>query len=439
LQGATYSVNFGDHFIYNGNTYKATSSTPTCVRVAYYNYPSITAYGGKFRLNDAFYTCSAYGSDFVAIVMFDAVIDNAYTCDVGPNAVCYNNTCTDDIIFDDKNYEKLDINDSELCTTNPDGSDSVNIWRTKQDCSSSTGACYLQKTCHPLVSAYQSSTFLQNECTLSNLSNLYDTNTPNSGKYVSNVIFNCDNICYFELTNTITPPVDNNVTTDTNITNNLDTNSTNGTDGQDGVDGTNGQDGVDGTNGTNGIDGIDGTNGTNGTDGTDGIDAPSGEYTNILGSINSGISILHDDLQSLMSDINTTGDFDDSRIVKANNNTTKAINDIKNIHEGQADNDTAFFDNFQVFADDLQSSFDDLENNVNDLMATIDGNYVPNFQSYNSCILKFKVYDTVKPFDICQFSSTLRPYIVFILTIYFLLLLIRLHIFFLMKLFRSTD
>ena len=86
--------------------------------------------------------------------------------------------------------------------------------------------------------------------------------------------------------------------------------------------------------------------------------------------------ILHNDLLAINSsiqDYNGPGRLDDSRIVEASNNTTKAINDLKNMHQGEIDADTSFFGTYQGYYNDIIQSTSNVENNVNDLMATIQG------------------------------------------------------------------
>ncbi|MBA1420892.1 MAG: hypothetical protein FAF03_08580 [Epsilonproteobacteria bacterium] len=136
-------------------------------------------------------------------------------------------------------------------------------------------------------------------------------------------------------------------------------------------------------------------------------------------------------------DSNTSNDFIDCRIVEANNNTTRAINDLNTMHQDEIDADTSFFDTYQGYYGDIIQSVNDVENNVNDLMATIQGGYTPNFQNYNSCIITFPIYGRSLPIDMCRYSPILRPYLTFILTVYMLILLIRLHFYLFPKVMRS--
>jgi len=128
----------------------------------------------------------------------------------------------------------------------------------------------------------------------------------------------------------------------------------------------------------------------------------------------------------------SSNSFDDSNIVGA-------IDKLRTMNDGDVDFDTSFFNTFSAYYSDLNSSFSVIKQSVDDALATMDGNYEPSFPVYNSCILNFKFYNKIKPFDLCQFSSSTRPFIVFILTIYFLVMLIRLHLYFLMKFFESTN
>jgi len=187
-----------------------------------------------------------------------------------------------------------------------------------------------------------------------------------------------------------------------------------------------------------------GKDGINGLNGRDGKDAPSGEYTMILNQINTSInstgSTLHDDLQSLTSKLDNNSsinNFDDTRIVDSIHQNTQAINDIKDLHQGESQTDTSFFDTYQTYYADMTQSIDNVENNVQDLMATIQGDYTPQFQTYNTCIINFPFYGKSLPVDMCRYSPILRPFITFILTIFMLILLIRLHFYLFPKVMRS--
>jgi len=152
---------------------------------------------------------------------------------------------------------------------------------------------------------------------------------------------------------------------------------------------------------------------------------------------------LHDDLndlkalQSQPTDTNGSSGFDDSGIIEAIHQNTDAINEIKDLNNGELDADASFLDTYQTYYDDMSQSIQDVENNVNDLMATIQGDYTPQFQSYNSCIVTFSFYNRPKSVDMCKFSPILRPFLTFILTIAMLILLIRLHFYLFPKVYKS--
>lgn len=149
---------------------------------------------------------------------------------------------------------------------------------------------------------------------------------------------------------------------------------------------------------------------------------------------------LHNDLQDLKSslnDNNSSNGFDDSRIVDAIHKNTDAIKEIKDMHEGEVDADTSFFDTYQGYYNDMSQSIDNVENNVNDLMATIQGDYTPNFQNYNACIIHFPIMNKSVSADMCKYSPILKPYLTFILTVSMLILLIRLHFYLFPKVMRS--
>jgi len=149
---------------------------------------------------------------------------------------------------------------------------------------------------------------------------------------------------------------------------------------------------------------------------------------------------LHDDLQSLQSepsDGNGSSGFDDTGIIDAIHKNTEAIKEIKDMNEGEAENDASFLDNFQTYYDDMTNSIQNVENNVNDLMATIQGNYTPQFQNHNSCTITFPIMGKSKSVDMCRYSYMLRPFFTFILTIVMFILLIRLHFYLFPKVYKS--
>jgi len=149
---------------------------------------------------------------------------------------------------------------------------------------------------------------------------------------------------------------------------------------------------------------------------------------------------LHNDLQSLQSqpnENNGSSGFDDSGIIEAIHQNTDAINEIKDLNEGEIDADASFLDTYQTYYDDMSQSIESVENNVNDLMATIQGDYTPQFQSHNSCIIYFTIYNKSQSINMCRYSPMLRPYFTFVLTIAMLILLILLHFYLFPKVFKS--
>jgi hypothetical protein len=107
------------------------------------------------------------------------------------------------------------------------------------------------------------------------------------------------------------------------------------------------------------------------------------------------------------------------------------------MNEGELDADASFLDTYQTYYDDMSKSIDSVENNVNDLMATIQGNYTPQFQSHSTCTIYFSIYNKSKSINMCRYSSMLRPFFTFILTIAMLVLLIRLHFYLFPKVSKS--
>ena len=151
---------------------------------------------------------------------------------------------------------------------------------------------------------------------------------------------------------------------------------------------------------------------------------------------------LHADLEALnakptVPDINISNNFDDTGMIEAIHQNTDAINQIKDLNSGELDADASFLDTYQTYYNDITQSIQSVENNVNDLMATIQGNYTPQFGSYNSCVIYFSILNSSKTIDMCRYSSLLRPYFTFILTIAMLILLIRLHFYLFPKVFKS--
>jgi len=152
---------------------------------------------------------------------------------------------------------------------------------------------------------------------------------------------------------------------------------------------------------------------------------------------------LHDDLndlkalQSQPTDTNGSIVFDDSGIIDAIHKNTDAIKEIKDMGKGEIVADTSFFDSYQGYYDDIIQSVDNVENNVNDLMATIQGDYTPQFQIHNSCTIDFSIMGKSRSVNMCRYAYMLKPFITFILTIYMLVFLIRLHFYLFPKVYKS--
>jgi len=323
----------------------------------------------------------------------------------------------------------------------------------------------------PFTEAYYSAPATQLQCTLNGLQAIWDA-AHSDGGFIDNFIWYSNNKCYY----TVKYPNDNNTTTDTNTSINTDNNTTTGTS-------TNTDTNTINTNISDDGSILAAINNSN---------VHLGQVNTNLGTISGRIKVagdinkqetkyqgdrLHDDILALQNQLdnsqynlesalarlnetnlrgfagmgsstgnenngssfdgNITVDLNDSRIVEANNNTTIAINNLTNMGEGEIDSDTSFFDSYQGYYDDIIQSVDNVENNVNDLMATIQGDYTPQFQSYNSCIVTFSFYNRPKSVNMCKFSPILRPYLTFILTIAMLILLIRLHFYLFPKVFKS--
>ena len=151
---------------------------------------------------------------------------------------------------------------------------------------------------------------------------------------------------------------------------------------------------------------------------------------------------LHTDLEALNAkpttpDINISNNFNDAGIIDAIHQNTDAINEIKDLNNGELATDASFLDTYQTYYDDMSQSIQSVENNVNDLMATIQGDYTPQFGSYNSCTISFFIMNSSKTVNMCRYSPMLRPYFTFVLTIAMLILLIRLHFYLFPKVFKS--
>jgi len=152
---------------------------------------------------------------------------------------------------------------------------------------------------------------------------------------------------------------------------------------------------------------------------------------------------LHDDLNDLKSlqsqpdDGNGSNGFDDTGIIEAIHANTEAIKEIKDMNEGEVETDASFLDTYETYYNDMTQSIQSVENNVNDLMATIQGDYTPQFQNYNSCTIYFSIMGKSKSVDMCRYAYMLRPFFTFILTIAMLILLIRLHFYLFPKVYKS--
>jgi len=121
--------------------------------------------------------------------------------------------------------------------------------------------------------------------------------------------------------------------------------------------------------------------------------------------------------------------FDDKRIVESNN-TTQAIRELIDMDRDKLGDDeyemidiNGTFNGLSELIDDLESSFSDIRNSFTNV-------YEPNIQHYNSCVYNFSIMNQNVPIDLCEKLSFLRPYLVFIFTLYFLYLTFRIHLFF---------
>jgi hypothetical protein len=314
------------------------------------------------------------------------------------------------------------------------------------------GDSCIEQTCVPLGSPYEIANFNQVDCTKSNLQTLYNQNNTD-GRIITDVKWHCDDKCYFSFSDNNTP--DNNSTgTDSSNNSNYNSNNVDTSGIEQRLDTVNSN--LNTLNNTlqnntsslgNKIDSVASNidnlgikidnNGQIMNDNGQKIDALGNTLSNELKSQGNR---LHDDLQDLkssLSDNNSSNVFDDTRIVDSIHQNTQAINDIKDLHQGESQTDTSFFDTYQTYYNDMTQSIDNVENNVQDLMATIQGDYTPQFQTYNTCIINFPVYGKSLPVDMCRYSPILRPFITFILTISMLILLIRLHFYLFPKVMRS--
>jgi len=129
----------------------------------------------------------------------------------------------------------------------------------------------------------------------------------------------------------------------------------------------------------------------------------------------------------------TTQILDTSSIVES-------INNIKDLHDGELEEDASFLDTFSTYFDDLNQSVKIIEDNIEELVNFIngDGGFTPQFQNYNSCTIFFPLYNKSISVDMCKYSSILRPFFTFILTTSVLILLIRLHFYLFSKVYKSV-
>ncbi len=196
--------------------------------------------------------------------------------------------------------------------------------------------------CNPLNSPYQLSSFqFDYECTVDNLQALYNANNTD-GRTIESVVFHCDKKCYFIIGDTIANP-DNNVSTnDNNGTDPGTTNTNTGSDNNSTVLGHTSYDIVEAIDlhrieETNRLSNLLSSTNLNHTEHMNKLDTMltySGYMHNQLATM---IDVMRDvssntsGLTSVGGTINNTTDsnitinFDDSGIIEANNNTTKAI------------------------------------------------------------------------------------------------------------------
>lgn len=358
---------------------------------------------------------------------------------------------------------------------------SMNYDETSNSCSCPSGQVYngdfCEASCTPLSSPYQVSSFsLESECTQSNLQTLYNQNNTD-GRTITDAKWHCDNKCYFTI-DSISVDINS---TDNNSSSN-DTTSTGSTTNTSTDNNTSNNNSI--SNDGSILAAVNNSNvhlsQVNVNLGTiSGRVKAAGDINhaetkyqgdrlhddlnnlrisnnnnhvnlmNSVGNIETNLGYMHNQLGTVIDelrnnnsnsssgDANSSNDFDDSRIVEANNNTTRSINNLNTMHQGEAEADTSFFDTYQSYYDDMTQSIDSVANNVNDLMATIEGDYTPNFQSHNSCVVIFPVYGQSIDVNLCKYSPMLRPFITFILTISMLILLIRLHFYLFPKVMKS--
>lgn len=152
-------------------------------------------------------------------------------------------------------------------------------------------------------------------------------------------------------------------------------------------------------------------------------------YTADSNSTDNNTSVPNDN-NSTNNPSNGSNDFDDSRIVQANNNTTQAIKELIDMDRDKLGEDNDELIDINGTFNGLSELIDDLESSLSDIRNSFTNVYEPNIQHYNSCVYNFSIMNKTVPIDLCEKLSFLRPYLVFILTIYFLFLTFKIHMFF---------
>ena len=179
------------------------------------------------------------------------------------------------------------------------------------------------------------------------------------------------------------------------------------------------------------------TGGTGGSTSTGGSSTASGGNNTDLSADLAALSNTNSQGFTNVSDAVNNGSAD---IVNANLETRDAVNNLADMNKDDVDGDTSYLDNFVNFKDQLLTSVNDVKNNVMDLKATIEGDtYTTDFPSFSNCTITFPVFNSTVSINLCEYAHIFRPYIVFILTVYFLFLLVRLHIYLFTKVYRSNS
>lgn len=140
---AIYPV--GTDIAVNGHTYRvAGTATQRCE----FSGPTSLQYAGTLVQIPNTGQCASYYRGWVE---FTASQTSSEACQADSNYVCYQNLCGETAVIDGSNYIKNNIGDSETCTTNPDGTNTGNLWQDAATCSAAQGACYVLNTCFPPV------------------------------------------------------------------------------------------------------------------------------------------------------------------------------------------------------------------------------------------------------------------------------------------------